>query len=354
MPEGQVPGVQVPSEALLVVSGRVQETLIPIPAGGLMLGRRARGAGRLGGDPALSRRHARIGRGPDGGWVIEDLRSANGTFVNGAQVSGPQAIAVGDVIFVGGTSLQVVDRDDAGDVTPTRTHATVAEESAPAAAEADAVAEQSPPAVQAAGPVAGGEGWRWWADEQASVPSPARPGAGPVPVAARGPEPAVTPRRWPGPAAPRWRQGRATVEGQVRGLQHRNEVYGQDSAKTVLTFRLERYDAAGNRLPPVPVQLRALAVEGVLSDNDTARVTGRWKDGTLHCEQVENLTTHSTVKARSYRAAVVVAVIVLVLMVGGFAFFLLRSTGSVEEDRDRAHEQFCRDSEELGVSPPGC
>lgn len=37
-------------------------------------------------DPQVSRHHARLTRDADGGWLLEDLNSLNGTFVNGAQV----------------------------------------------------------------------------------------------------------------------------------------------------------------------------------------------------------------------------------------------------------------------------
>jgi pSer/pThr/pTyr-binding forkhead associated (FHA) protein len=57
-------------------------------------------------DPQASRHHAEIVR-QDGQWVILDLESANGTFVNEQQISGPQALDSGDTIRVGQTVLQV-------------------------------------------------------------------------------------------------------------------------------------------------------------------------------------------------------------------------------------------------------
>ena len=50
-----------------------------------MIGRAASGEGRLGDDAELSRRHARVARDADGRLTIEDLGSANGTFVNGVR-----------------------------------------------------------------------------------------------------------------------------------------------------------------------------------------------------------------------------------------------------------------------------
>jgi hypothetical protein len=47
--------------------------------------------------PEVSRRHARIARQGDV-WVIEDLESTNGTFVNGTRLTVPRALTRGDTI----------------------------------------------------------------------------------------------------------------------------------------------------------------------------------------------------------------------------------------------------------------
>lgn len=47
--------------------------------------------------PQVSRRHARIVRRDDG-WVIEDLDSTNGTFVNGTRLTGPHRLERGDEV----------------------------------------------------------------------------------------------------------------------------------------------------------------------------------------------------------------------------------------------------------------
>jgi predicted component of type VI protein secretion system len=51
-------------------------------------------------DPQVSRQHARILRQGDL-MVIEDAGSTNGTFVNGMRLTGPHALANGDVIGLG-------------------------------------------------------------------------------------------------------------------------------------------------------------------------------------------------------------------------------------------------------------
>jgi hypothetical protein len=51
-------------------------------------------------DPEISRRHARIFF-QNGGYIIEDLGSTNGTFVNGQKISGPYLLRPGEVVNFG-------------------------------------------------------------------------------------------------------------------------------------------------------------------------------------------------------------------------------------------------------------
>jgi len=50
--------------------------------------------------PAISRRHARLTREGDA-YMIEDLGSSNGTFVNGNQIEGRRPLKSGDQIRLG-------------------------------------------------------------------------------------------------------------------------------------------------------------------------------------------------------------------------------------------------------------
>jgi hypothetical protein len=72
----------------------------------LVLGRHAEGVGRLGDDAEISRRHARIARA-ESGFVVEDLGSTNGTFLNGRRIESPELLSVGDEIELGGTRMIV-------------------------------------------------------------------------------------------------------------------------------------------------------------------------------------------------------------------------------------------------------
>jgi pSer/pThr/pTyr-binding forkhead associated (FHA) protein len=71
-----------------------------------VIGRHAEGDGKLEGDVEISREHARISRA-DSGYVIEDLGSTNGTFVNGRRIADREILSVGDKVAVGGTTLVV-------------------------------------------------------------------------------------------------------------------------------------------------------------------------------------------------------------------------------------------------------
>jgi serine phosphatase RsbU (regulator of sigma subunit) len=58
-------------------------------------------------DRFLSRRHARLYRDDDA-WLVEDLGSRNGTFVNGRRVERPQAVGPGDVLTMSASRVELV------------------------------------------------------------------------------------------------------------------------------------------------------------------------------------------------------------------------------------------------------
>jgi signal transduction histidine kinase len=63
-------------------------------------------------DNAASRRHAEI-RPANGTWVLDDLDSANGTYLNGQRIIAPTELKHGDQIKLGSTLLVFNGRDDA-------------------------------------------------------------------------------------------------------------------------------------------------------------------------------------------------------------------------------------------------
>lgn len=79
-----------------------EQSVIPLTEPEYLLGRHRENAIQLA-DPGISGFHARIYRGPDG-YVIEDMKSRNGTWVNGERVE-LRTLATGDQIHVGQTDL---------------------------------------------------------------------------------------------------------------------------------------------------------------------------------------------------------------------------------------------------------
>jgi hypothetical protein len=104
----------------------------------------------------------------------------------------------------------------------------------------------------------------------------------------------------------------------VRGAQIRSEYRGENQFETVWTFRVERYDAVGNRISLVPVEMRGLTFEGSLDDGDWVRADGRMKSGTLRATRLENLTTGAWVRARGIPKPVLVVAYVLMAAIAAF------------------------------------
>ncbi|MBP7747583.1 MAG: FHA domain-containing protein [Phycisphaerae bacterium] len=61
-------------------------------------------------DPTISRRHAQL-QAADAGWLLTDLGSANGTYVNGVRIQKPTRLKHGDQIRVGGTLMVYTGED---------------------------------------------------------------------------------------------------------------------------------------------------------------------------------------------------------------------------------------------------
>jgi hypothetical protein len=102
----------------------------------------------------------------------------------------------------------------------------------------------------------------------------------------------------------------------VRGVAR--QVYasplGNDSQ--LLTLRVERFDADGNRLQPIPVQIKGPRLDGTLSDGDEVELSGRWTRGTVRTRRARNLTTGAELSATLARVKhFVIAVVVLAILI---------------------------------------
>jgi pSer/pThr/pTyr-binding forkhead associated (FHA) protein len=138
---------------LRVTGGNAQGTEIEV-ADEFLIGRQAEGAGTLGDDIEISRRHARISRSAHG-CVIEDLGSTNGTFVNGRKITGPEPLSVGDTVQVGDTTLVVqFEVTPPPTETPVETSPSAVAPAAPPVETSPSAVETPPPPTEASAPKA--------------------------------------------------------------------------------------------------------------------------------------------------------------------------------------------------------
>ena len=92
-----------PSASLVIRQGPQAGMSFPLLGNQIIIGREE-GLDISLQDPESSRRHSRI-TWQAGRYVIEDMGSTNGTFVNGVQITAPQILNPGDSVGIGQTAL---------------------------------------------------------------------------------------------------------------------------------------------------------------------------------------------------------------------------------------------------------
>jgi len=92
-----------PTATLVIRQGPQAGMSFPLTGNQIVIGREE-GTDVALQDPEASRRHALISW-QGGQYIAEDLGSTNGTFVNGVQITSPQALNPGDSIGIGQTAL---------------------------------------------------------------------------------------------------------------------------------------------------------------------------------------------------------------------------------------------------------
>jgi pSer/pThr/pTyr-binding forkhead associated (FHA) protein len=90
---------------LAVTEGELAGTVIPLGTSPITVGRAADSTLVLKDDYASSR-HARFFPS-DGQWIVEDLGSTNGTWIDRTRITGPTVLRVGAKVRVGRTTLQL-------------------------------------------------------------------------------------------------------------------------------------------------------------------------------------------------------------------------------------------------------
>ena len=91
---------------LVVVAGAGVGDAIPL-TGEITIGRTADCTLDIDDDFASSR-HARVYRDAEG-WIVADLGSTNGTYINGVRLTGPTRVGEGDLVRIGRTQLKMED-----------------------------------------------------------------------------------------------------------------------------------------------------------------------------------------------------------------------------------------------------
>lgn len=94
-----------PPTRFAVTQGPQQGLSVPVEAT-INLGRAPDSTFLLDDDYA-SARHAQLVRSDERTWVVHDLSSTNGTYVNGQRVVEPVAISIGDVVRIGKTLMRL-------------------------------------------------------------------------------------------------------------------------------------------------------------------------------------------------------------------------------------------------------
>lgn len=157
----------------------------------------------------------------------------------------------------------------------------------------------------------------------------------PVTTGPHGPPPPIHPLGAAGPPDPTHRpsadvaqqrqvlqtypvSGHVVVEGQVRGSQVRAEAGANNSSSVIMTFRVARYDEAGDPVALVPVEMRGNSFEGSVSDGDWVSARGRMRRGTLRVKELNNLTTGAVVRVKPVPKVVTVLGCLVVLAILSF------------------------------------
>jgi hypothetical protein len=111
--------------------------------------------------------------------------------------------------------------------------------------------------------------------------------------------------------------GETRFTGVARDVQQR-----QHESMMHVDFRIERHDPSGNRLAPVPAEMRGTThgFSGRVSNGDEIRVVdGRWRNGTLRVRELENLTTGAVVRSSPSTASVLRRLAVFLTIVASIA-----------------------------------
>lgn len=105
LPPVQHPVSSLGATRLVITSGSKEGLEIDLPEEQLTIGRSSE-SGLVIRDDYTSTHHARLLRWPDG-WVVQDLDSTNGTYLDGVRVAVPTHVPVNTPVKIGATSFEL-------------------------------------------------------------------------------------------------------------------------------------------------------------------------------------------------------------------------------------------------------
>ncbi|MDO4259301.1 MAG: FHA domain-containing protein [Actinomycetaceae bacterium] len=104
---GQDVGADSRAHNLLITGGPLVGTMMQLGTSPIVVGRSPACTLVLE-DEYASGHHARLMPDSHGSWWIEDLGSRNGTTVDDERLTGPRELAIGDIVRIGQTTLELV------------------------------------------------------------------------------------------------------------------------------------------------------------------------------------------------------------------------------------------------------
>jgi hypothetical protein len=113
------------------------------------------------------------------------------------------------------------------------------------------------------------------------------------------------------------------IHGEARRVQLRSA--GGGGSYDILTFVVDRFDEMGDRLTPIPVEMKG-TIQGVLNDGDKVEIDIQWQPGqTLAPTKFLNKTTGGIVQTQGstimgYILGAIVIAIFIAMVIWGLTF----------------------------------
>ena len=86
------------------------------------------------------------------------------------------------------------------------------------------------------------------------------------------------------------------IIGYVKNIKERSEKKGINDTLTIMTFHVERFDQQGNRIAPIPVEMKGMSFSGSINEGDHVGIDTHFREGKiLQVKKLHNLTNKSLV-----------------------------------------------------------